>query len=31
MGEGLFLGQPPQFMQMLLNLAHAADAAQRQV
>ena len=30
MGEGLFIGQPPQFMEVLLNLAHAADAAQRQ-
>ncbi|HLY20062.1 MAG TPA: ferritin-like domain-containing protein [Bryobacteraceae bacterium] len=29
-GEGLFIGQPPQFTQLLLNLAHAADAAQRQ-
>jgi len=29
-GEGLFIGQPPQFTDMLLNLAHAADAAQRQ-
>jgi len=28
-GEGLFIGQPPQFNQLLLNLAHAADAAQR--
>jgi hypothetical protein len=31
MGEGLFIGQPPQFMDKLLSLAHAADAAQRQV
>ena len=30
MGEGLFIGQPPQFMEVLLALAHAADAAQRQ-
>jgi hypothetical protein len=29
-GEGLFIGQPPQFTEVLLNLAHAADAAQRQ-
>lgn len=28
-GEGLFIGQPPQFTQLLLNLATAADAAQR--
>jgi hypothetical protein len=29
-GEGLFIGQPPRFTQLLLNLASAADAAQRQ-
>ena len=29
-GEGLFIGQSPQFTQLLLNLATAADAAQRQ-
>jgi hypothetical protein len=29
-GEGLFIGQPPQFNELLLNLAQAADAAQRQ-
>ena len=26
-GEGLFIGQPPQFTQLLLNMAKAADAA----
>jgi Ferritin-like domain len=30
-GEGLFIGQPAAFNQMLLNLAQAADAAQRQL
>jgi len=30
-GEGLFIGQPPRFTELLLNLANAADAAQRQV
>jgi hypothetical protein len=29
-GEGLFIGQPPQFTELLLNMAQAADAAQRQ-
>ena len=29
-GEGLFIGQVPQFSELLLNLAKAADAAQRQ-
>lgn len=29
-GEGLFIGQTPRFTELLLNLAHAADAAQRQ-
>lgn len=29
-GEGLFIGQPPQFTQLLLNMAKAADAAHRQ-
>ena len=29
-GEGLFIGQPPQFNELLLSLAQAADAAQRQ-
>jgi len=27
--DGLFIGQPPQFAQLLLKLANAADAAQR--
>jgi hypothetical protein len=30
MGEGLFIGQPPQFMEKLLALANAADEAKRQ-
>jgi hypothetical protein len=30
-GEGLFIGQPPRFTELLLNLARAADAAQRQM
>jgi hypothetical protein len=30
-GEGLFIGQTPRFTELLLNLANAADAAQRQV
>jgi hypothetical protein len=29
-GEGLFIGQPPKFTELLLNMAQAADAAQRQ-
>jgi hypothetical protein len=29
-GEGLFIGQSPRFTELLLNLARAADAAQRQ-
>jgi hypothetical protein len=29
-GEGLFIGQSPRFTEVLLNLARAADAAQRQ-
>ncbi len=31
MASGLFIGQPPAFTEMLLNLAQAADAAQRQL
>jgi hypothetical protein len=27
--DGLFLGQPPEFSELVLNLAHAADAARR--
>jgi hypothetical protein len=27
--DGLFIGQPPEFSELLLNLAHAADAARR--
>jgi hypothetical protein len=27
--DGLFIGQPPTFTEVLLNLATAADAAQR--
>ena len=29
LASGLFIGQPPQFAQLLLNLAHAADSATR--
>ena len=29
-GEGLFIGQPPKFTELLLSLANQADAAQRQ-
>jgi hypothetical protein len=28
--DGLFIGQPPEFNELLLNLAHAADAASRE-
>jgi hypothetical protein len=28
--DGLFIGQPPEFSELLLNLAHAADAASRE-
>jgi hypothetical protein len=29
--DGLFRGQPPQFMQLITSLASAADAAEREV
>ena len=28
--DGLFIGQPPEFSELVLHLAHAADAAQRE-
>jgi len=29
--DGLFIGQSPEFSELLLNLAHAADAARREL